>query len=82
MKENILDYINLNDLNKIKGYILIKNISNIKKGGVIRYINKDNYKFNNGGIVIEIKPEFRIIKLLNYKKNRTWHVYYDKNVIY
>ncbi len=78
----ILEYINTDDLKKLNGFKLIKNMKNINKGGVIRYINKKNYKFNNGGIVIENKKDYRLIKILNYSKTNSWHIYFDENLIY
>jgi hypothetical protein len=79
---DILDYIIPDNLKKLDGYQLINNINKIKKGGVIRYINKADRKFNNGGIVVEIKKKYRLIKIINYKKTKCWHVYYDENLIY
>ncbi len=82
MLKDILEYINDEDLNKLKDYKFINNITKINKGGHIRYINKKNYKFNNGGIIIDVKNDYNLLKIMNYNKNKTWHVYYDENYIF
>ena len=60
-------YLNKYQLESIKNYTHINTLNNINIGDSIKFIDKKNLKFKQGGVVTKIVKDCLIIRNLRYK---------------
>ena len=81
---NIYDFISDAIKEKLKDYMLIDNFNKLSDKNYVKFINKRNFEFNEGGFVIDInEPIITILRWDNRKKfnidTNYYHIFFKKN---